>query len=51
MNCYIPFLKLVILGNFQRISLVGGELPPDYLFLVRPFRVLVEEPLAKYNIK
>ena len=23
----------------------------DYLFLVRPFRVPIEEPLAKYNVK
>jgi len=35
----------------SKISLEGGELPPDYLFLARPFRVLAKEPPAKNSVK
>jgi len=36
-----------VILEISRISLVGGELPPDYLFLARPIRVPAEEPPAK----
>jgi len=43
-------IKLVFLEIFKN-CLVGDELPPDDSFLFRPFRVLVEEPFAKYSVK
>ena len=37
--------------EISRISLVGGELPLDDLFLARPSRVPTEEPPTKNSVK
>jgi len=48
---YILFFKVCDTGKFFRISLVGGELLPYYLFRARPFRVPAKEPPAKNSVK
>jgi len=49
LDILFPFNLLFL--EISRNRLVGDELPLDDPFLSRPFRVLAEEPPAKFSVK